>query len=280
MKRSSRAETATETLQILSQGGYSLSKTRRITIAEDLKFARKNSVLYTSEAGDQAIQKCDEMLSGMSHVTTKFKVVNLTTLAATKQCLTQGTKEVLALNFASAKHPGGGFTTGSQSQEESLARATGLYACISPHEIMYTTNKQFGSCLYTDCMIYSPQVPVFRDDDDQLIAEPYLVSFISAPAVNTGVVAFKEPQNVPQIEEVMLRRIHKILAIAVIHHHKNLVLGAWGCGVFKNEPQQVANWFYRHLVTGKFKNVFTQVMFAIFDSGKNKHINIFQEIFV
>jgi uncharacterized protein (TIGR02452 family) len=173
---------------------------------------------------------------------------------------------VLALNFASAKNPGGGFLNGSQAQEESLARASGLYACISPHRAMYEANRRCPSCLYTDHIIYSPDVPVFRDDADALLDEPYLVSFLTAPAVNAGVVRAREPQNATRIEAVMLGRVEKVLAVAAVNGHDALVLGAWGCGVFGNEPEQVAGWFAAHLTgTGRFRAAFRRVVFAVLD---------------
>lgn len=111
---------------------------------------------------------------------------------------------MLALNFASARHPGGGFLGGSQAQEESLARASGLSPCLNQFQEMYDTNQRFSSCLYTDHMIYAPDVPVFRDDDDRLLEEPFLVSILTAPAVNAGAVRRNEPHHVQHIEPVML----------------------------------------------------------------------------
>ena len=144
-----------------------------------------------------------------------------------------GETRVLALNFASAKNPGGGFLKGSQAQEESLARASGLYACINPIQTGYEANRRNASCLYTDHMIYSPDVPVFRDDDDLLLDHPYLVSFLTAPAVNAGEVRLKEPGNVvPDRGGDAVGRMEKVLSLAVVHGHEVLVLGAWGCGVF------------------------------------------------
>jgi len=94
------------------------------------------------------------------------------------------------LNFASARHPGGGFLGGAQAQEESLARTSGLYACLtSAHcKKMYLINQQNKSCLYSHRIIYSPDVPVFKDDDGAILDEWYSMNFISAPAVNAGVV--------------------------------------------------------------------------------------------
>src|SRR5262249_53317890 len=147
----------------------------------------------------------------------------------------------------SAKYPGGGFLGGARAQEESLARSSGLYPCIAQMRGMYEANKQFGSCLYTDHMIYSPRVPVFRDDEGGLLAQPYAVSFLTAPAVNAGAV--KEHERA-LVEPTMFARMEKLLSVAVVRRQHTLVLGAWGCGVFKNDTARVAQAFRRHLVEG------------------------------
>src|SRR5262249_16056788 len=173
---------------------------------------------------------------------------------------------VLALNFASARHPGGGFLKGSQAQEESLARASGLYACLAQFPAMYEANARFPSCLYTDHMIYSPDVPVFRDDADALLDRPYPVSFVTAPAVNVPALRTNESARLAQVEPVMRSRMDKVLSLAVVHGHDLLVLGAWGCGVFANDPERVARWFRDHLTgDGIFARAFRRVVFAVLD---------------
>ena len=214
--------------------------------------------------------------------TIEFEVVNETTLSAASR-LTEADDNVnpLALNFASAKNPGGGFLKGSQAQEESLARASGLYPCIAQMQAMYETNRQFRSCLYTDNMIYSPGVPVFRDDRDQLLEAPYLVSFVTAPAVNAGVVRRRKRENVARIEDVMRERMEKVLSLAVIHHHETLVLGAWGCGVFRNNPRDVARWFGDHLTgNGLFTRSFKKVVFAVLDRRGGAVVRPFRNVFL
>jgi uncharacterized protein (TIGR02452 family) len=184
---------------------------------------------------------------------------------------------VLALNFASAKHPGGGFLSGSKAQEESLARASGLYACLAPVEHMYEVNRSCATALYTDHIIYSPRVPVFRDDEGNLLDLPYPVSFLTSPAVNVGAL---KPGEKERIENTMLTRMEKLLSVALVHGHSALILGAWGCGVFKNEPAQVAAWFHRHLVEGIFAGAFRQVIFAVLDwSAEQRYIGPFHNQF-
>ncbi|MCB9938681.1 MAG: TIGR02452 family protein [Planctomycetaceae bacterium] len=213
---------------------------------------------------------------------TRFRVENTTTLSAAKTLVEEdASRRVLCLNFASAKSPGGGFLTGAQAQEECLARATGLYVCIKDVSSYYETNRSCGTPLYTDHMIYSPNVPVIRDDDDQLLPTPFAVSIITAPAVNAGAVVDNYPQDVPRIDEVMQARIERVLSLAVIHEHRHLVLGAWGCGVFKNDIEKVAQWFYVQLCEQSiFSQAFETVIFAVLDhSDTEKFISPFRACF-
>jgi uncharacterized protein (TIGR02452 family) len=265
--RNTRARIARETVEILERGWYAAPGGNRVSVADLMAHAQANSRLYTPDDFAEVFRRRDEVTAraGRPEKTT-FRVVNCTTLAAASRLIREeAADDVLCLNFASAKNPGGGFLNGSQAQEESLARATGLYPCLTSLRAMYDTNRQFGSCLYTDHMIYSPRVPVLRDDDDALLAEPYAVSIITAPAVNAGAL---RPGERPQIEPTMLGRTEKVLALAAAHRHEALVLGAWGCGVFRNDPADVARWFRRHLCDGTaFRGAFRTVVFAVLDAS-------------
>jgi uncharacterized protein (TIGR02452 family) len=240
---------------------------QRIPLRDDLASARSNSVLYSPDHFQDVFQQRDLLLQGSTRTPVAFEIVNETTLHAARRLLEgEPGARVLALNFASARHPGGGFLKGSQAQEESLARASGLYACISRFRAMYDANARFPSCLYTDHMIYSPDVPVFRDDEDALLDRPYPLSFVTAPAVNVGALRINEPGALRRVEPVMLSRMEKVLSLAVVHGHNMLVLGAWGCGVFANDPERVACWFHRHLTgEGTFRRAFRKVVFAVLD---------------
>jgi uncharacterized protein (TIGR02452 family) len=180
----------------------------------------------------------------------------------------------LCLNFASAKNPGGGFLSGSQAQEESLARSSGLYACLLPMTEMYDYNRNIGTSLYSDYMIYSPRVPVFRHDDGLLREQPFCASFVTAPAVNAGAVMKNETQNVWFIGPTMAARTNKILWAAQHQGHDTLILGAWGCGVFGNEPSAVAQVFSDALgPNGLFHGTFERVVFAVYDLSPNQETN-------
>ncbi len=192
---------------------------------------------------------------------------NESTFAAARRLMLAGHRDLLCLNFASAKNPGGGFLGGSEAQEESLAKSSGLYPCIVQMADMYEANRSFGSCIYRDDMIHSPGVPVFRDDDYNLLDAPFLTSIVTAPAVNRGAVARNEPGRLEEADAVMAARVGKMLALARHHCHRTLVLGAWGCGVFGNQPSDMARWFADHLLgDGAYRDVFANVCFAVLDT--------------
>ena len=280
--RQARAAIAQETLEILNQGFYLNKSQEKISLTHLIDHAKSASILYKPEDFDRVYPSRDDLLGQKPKTESpSFVVSNLTTFQAVREVVNDGKEKVLCLNFASAKNPGGGFLGGSQAQEESLARASALYPCIAQMEEMYNTNKMFGSCLYTDHMIYSPDVPVFRDDADQLLDEPYLTSIITAPAVNAGCIRNNEPHNIKHIPTVMKRRVQQVLSLAALHQYKTIVMGAWGCGVFQNDPADVALYFKECLVDDAvLSKAFTKVIFAVLDRSKEqKFIKPFQNIF-
>ncbi|MFZ9344028.1 MAG: TIGR02452 family protein [Opitutales bacterium] len=192
--------------------------------------------------------------------TTSFEVTNETTLSAARRHL-EGGLRTAALNFASATSPGGGFLSGARAQEEYLCRSSTLHECLR-HSKMYDLHRALDDPLYTDAMSYSPDVPVFRGDDHAPLPAHWKVSIItSAACLATQVPALDRPKIGP----VMWSRMLKVLSVARFHGHDALVLGAWGCGAFGNDGDQVAGMF-RKALTQEFKGAFRSVTFAIVDS--------------
>jgi uncharacterized protein (TIGR02452 family) len=275
--RTKRAQIAAETIEILESGKYVSPENITVSIGDSLTAAQQGTVLYTPISIDELI---GSLLPSKNH-STSFEVINTTTFTAARQLIDQGYRDPLCLNFASAKNPGGGFIGGSQAQEECLARASGLYPCLQKQMSYYNANRHCGTALYTNHIIYSPQVPIFRDDQDELLLQPALTSIITSPAVNKGAVEQNEPQNIDRLKTTMQHRIHSVLAIARQHGHRSLVLGAWGCGVFKNDPQDIAQWFYAALtVNPLFSGAFERVVFAVFDRSKTQeNFRAFHNVF-
>lgn len=273
--RKKRAAVAQETVQILEQGHYTVDQAQVIDIQQSLTKAVGETKLYEPESFNEPLYASrNEMLKQLDF-DTQYEVTAETTLQAAQRLVEdESLPNVLALNFASAKNPGGGFLGGSQAQEESLARASGLYACLEPQMEVYLQNRKLRTGLYRDCMMYSPNIPVFRNDDDELLQNPYPVSMITAPAVNAGSVKENYPNEQDLIAPTMLTRTEKVLSLAVLHQHEVLILGAWGCGVFKNKPEDIAQYFADHLFgEGIFSRAFRKIIFAVY-SGQKQNPNL------
>ena len=271
MNRSSRASTARETLEIMERGEYRSPSGRVVRIADGLASALEGTRLYRPEDFPDQVAGCGGR-QGAPEV--RAEVTPETSLQAARRLAADAARpDVLCLNFASAKNPGGGFLSGSQAQEESLARSSALYACLTSRREMYEFNRGAGTSLYSDHMIYSPRVPVFRDDDGRLLDEPYPLSFITAPAVNAGAVRRNEPERVDSILPTMRRRLARALWVAADRRHPALILGAWGCGVFQNDPASVAGLFAEALGPGgPFHGCFRQVVYAVYDRSPAQEV--------
>ncbi len=273
--RNQRRSIAEQTLAILEAGEYTTPSGKQVSIREAQAFAEQYTRVYSPEASDQILAKWQ---GGNQAHQTQFKVVPSTTLNAVRELLQAGQEEIFCLNFASAKNPGGGFLGGSQAQEESIARASGLYPCLLNQGAEYyeVNRKTFGG-LYTDYMIYSPRVPVFKEESGQNAEEVILTSILTAPAVNAGALRRNEGDQSAEVEAAMRRRIAKVLAIALEQGHRHLVLGAWGCGVFRNDPQDIARYF-REVIDGQFTGSFESIVFAVY-SREERFIEAFREWF-
>lgn len=286
--RTQRASEAVHTIETLHSGKYTLPSGAEVDISDALKRAVEGTTLYTADVTWKRQRERDRERNAVNNedATLTVEVVNCTTLEAAKRlAVDEGVESVCVLNFASARNPGGGFLKGSQAQEESLARSSGLYACLTSPQgsEMYRVHGPRGNCLYSHHMIYSPAVPVFKDDDFTLLERPYYISFISSPAVNAGAVR-KQAGNPRETEEAiaktMRERIRRILCVAQHHQHRALVLGAFGCGVFRNRPKDVARWFKRWLVDeDDFKGAFDRVIFAVLDDSDEEKILPFKAAF-
>ena len=277
--RKSRVKIAEQTIQILESKAYQIDEGVTVDIAEFLDACVDKSVHYTPEMLQEILIEVGAKEAEEATFDTESTVIdvfNETTFAGAKTLLTETGEKTLSLNFASAKNPGGGFLSGSQAQEEALTRASGLFSSLTKYMDMYLNNRKFKSCLYQDHMIYSPDVPVFRNDDDLLIEEPWCTSIITAPAVNYGVLKDQEKSFAGQ---VMRQRIDMVLAIAYKNGYKNLVLGAWGCGVFKNNPKHIAGYFRDAFSeNGKFYGRFERVRFSVLDLSNQGTYQTFKDV--
>lgn len=277
MNRKNRVKIAEETLNIIDNGGYYNQLGNFVNIQSDTRDAVESSLWYTPKSLSECLANIQSKQDILDN-TTSYQVENCTTFDGCKRLLLSF-DNVVCLNFASAKNPGGGFLGGSQAQEEALTRASSLYPCLTKHMDMYLANRQSKNLFYSHDMIYSRGVPVFRDDADELLTKPYNVSIITSAAVNAGHVLNKRPEAHDEIALQLKTRARYVLTLALTHGHRVIVLGAWGCGVFRNEPRLVAG-IFSELLKGEFKDKFEHIMFAVLDhSTKQQTYQAFKEIF-
>ena len=183
-----------------------------------------------------------------------FKLIQTTTDGALKGL----TGKTVVLNFASYKHPGGAFLNGSLAQEEALCHNSFLYNVLKELKTYYdwnNLNKNRG--LYTHRAVYTPDVKFFDAQGNEMVAD-----VITCAAPNKSLLdryaSFKDSEN----DKVLAERVSFVKTVAQYSGNcDNIVLGAWGCGVFHQNPVYVSKLFMN-----EFKNsVFDEVIFAVPD---------------
>ena len=267
-----RKAVAKETLDIMRNGYYDMPSGtgKRIDLKADMEQSVRQSVLITPEQGTELLMKYEkEQKEKGEHLNCKQqRVCNLSTVDAIRLLAGEGKTHIGVLNFASAKNPGGGFLNGAMAQEESLAASSTRYRTLTAHEEYYRENRSQKSMMYTEHGIYSPDVLFFRDGGFRLAEDPVRASVLTLPAVNMGQVIQKH-EDVRQAEQVMKRRMKLALAVFADHGDRNLILGAYGCGVFRNDPVLIAKW-WKELLEEGFDCYFESVFHAVLDRSQNQ----------
>jgi uncharacterized protein (TIGR02452 family) len=198
-------------------------------------------------------------------------VSNETTLGAARR-LTDAGLRPLALNFANGVRAGGGFLRGSRAQEEVLCRSSALHATLAD-DPMYEAHRRRQDYESSDWAILSPDVPVFRRDDGTSLDAPWPLSFLTCAAPYGPWV------GQPRSGDLLERRIARVLDVARAYGYDTLVLGAWGCGAFANDPARTARDF-RAALESEFTGSFREVVFAITDwSPERRFLGPFRDAF-
>ncbi|MFD3515606.1 TIGR02452 family protein [Streptomyces sp. NPDC058657] len=263
---------AKETEAIVGVGEYTAPGGRAVALGGALEAALTGTRTYGPEPvpADPGTDR-----------TTRFEVTAESSTEAARRMTAAAADPVAVLVFASARNPGGGYLNGAQAQEEAVCRSSALYACLLRAPDFYAHHRAERDVFYTDRVIHAPGVPVFRGDRGELLATPYTVGFLTSPAPNAGVVRRTSPGAMHRIPGALARRAERVLETAVACGYRRLVLGAWGCGVFQNDPATVAGSF-RQLLTGdgRFARHFDEVVFAVLGrTGRGQALGAFREAF-
>ena len=271
--RDQRAAMARETLSIVEGGHYVAGDGHRVDISGPTRACIAGTRLWLPEELS-ALRGRIAAIPRRVGRDTRFAVADEGTLTAARRLCAEGFTRVGVLNFASARNPGGGFLGGSLAQEESLASSSALYVSQTSEAAtaFYAHHRGEKSLLYTDRVIVSPHCPVIRDDGGHLLDTPYLPTFLTCAAPNAGALSDSgDAQGLARLPEVFATRAACLLSAAAESGCDALVLGAWGCGVFRNDPALVAS-IWRGLLTGdgEFAGRFTRIDFAVLDSTRTK----------
>lgn len=196
--------------------------------------------------------------------------------------------KVAVLNFASSTNPGGGVVRGSSAQEESLCRASDLYKFLNYPKIcnnfhdMHRNMISRGemNALYNGDCIYTPNVTVFRSDKTGNIMPKYKwfnvdVITCAAPNLRTNPSNQWNPNSGEQVvvknskvTEIHKQRAKYVLDLAVSAGADYVILGAFGCGAFKNNPMIVADAWLS--VVKDYLYQFKGIEFAVYCSPRDK----------
>ena len=246
------------------------------------------------ESIEQSIEKTKFYLEGnkfdLSDKEIKSKEYNIiitsdrTLEAVQKYYISKDKKEKIGvLNFASSKNPGGGVWSGARSQEESLCRASTLYPCLNTEFLKdnyysYHIEKKSEN---TNRIIYIPNILVFKSDNNvfsEMLNEKdwYKIDVITCSAHNQR--AYKVENE--KLKEINYYKIKAIIECAVENDVDNLILGAYGCGAFGNDPQLISEAFKIILIDEEYYKYFENVHFAIFTTlNETKNLNEFKHTF-
>jgi uncharacterized protein (TIGR02452 family) len=255
ISRGAKTQIAKQTLDACDAGSYTTADGAAVPLRDAIDAAKRGTVLH--ELGRMTADG-----AAPARGPSRISVTEETTIEAIVRLARQPGGHLACLNFASAKNPGGGFLGGAQAQEESLARSSALYPCLLGQPEHYERNRANASVIYLDLAIFSPLVPFFRDDDGGWLDRPVLASVITCAAPNASALRQQKRFDASAVERALRKRAAFVLEVAAHHRVERLVLGAWGAGVFGNDPELVASAF-REPLRGDHAGAFAEVVFAV-----------------
>lgn len=252
------AEIYQETIDIVNNGQYETTDGKIVVLGSDLEM-RQNSRFYSKEFTVHDFP--------CKSTATEIDVVNNDSIDAGLALKDEGYNPVV-LNFANRRNAGGGVLNGARAQEETIFRRTNLFRSLyqfmyyaesfnlQKNRHQYPMDPNFGG-------VYTPYATVFRASNYTLLNTPQKISFISVAAMNRprlidDMIAF---ELIPET----LNKIRTILRIGLYHGHDAIVLGAFGCGAFKNPPTHIALLFKQVINDLEFKHKFKRIVFAIIE---------------
>lgn len=266
--RAMRAELFQQTVAIVNDGKY-LAESGKTVLLPDDRLMIERTEMYSSPIH---LDKSDSRQEK-----TEVRVENCDCLLAAKALLDAGYNPAV-LNMASRQNPGGGVYSGAGAQEENLFRRTNLFRSMfqfAPYAAQYGLKKSpfqypldmnFGG-------VYTPDATVFRgteQDGYPLLDEYFQMSFIAVAAMNRPDLDM-EGFIAPHLIEGVKNKMRTIFRIGLLKGHDALILGAAGCGAFRNPPAHIARLFHEVMEEEEFKNRYKLISFAILEDHNSGH---------
>ena len=242
------------------------------------------SIRHTKEMNEKYGNEIEKAIKNTKIYTTKFRTRNniknetgceisveaLDSVSAVYKYKNCG--KVAVLNFASYKNPGGGFIQGSKAQEECLCHESFLYNVLDKFRGSYYwwNNQHKNNALYLNRALYTPDA-IFTHNEEEFKCD---VITCAAPNKTTA----QKYRNVSDanVANALKSRIKFVLDVAEDNYVDTLILGAYGCGIFGQNPIEVATIFKDFLdTTHKY---FGKVIFAI-PNGRDNNLSTFERVF-
>lgn len=275
-----------DTVSIINKGYYRTDSGK--TILLEMEGMIEGTECYHHELPSQTIH--------VGNSETQICIEDQDCLETAEHLILQGYSPIL-LSFANAHHPGGSVTSGAIAQEETICRRSTLIRSIYTLEPNYASHfgypfkegNGYPLINHNYSVIYSPAVTVFKQGKEcTLMEHPFRIAIISCAALHLA------SKNLPQelkpdfnghlsdeAKRITLNKIRTIFRLGLMHGHDAMILGAFGCGAFRNPPDDIAAMFHAVLGETEFKHKFRLVCFSILadpNSG-NKNLNAFREEF-
>jgi uncharacterized protein (TIGR02452 family) len=195
-------------------------------------------------------------------------VVNADTISTALDMVEQGW-DPLVLNMASDTHPGGGVAKGSAAQEEDLFRCTNYSLC---------TNKSLYPIEY-DEVIVTDGVSIIKDQDYNRLPDYVELDFIAVAAIRRPPLEYEDSEASymeAEDQQMMQDKIDAIFRYGIYQNRDSLLLGALGCGAFRNPPKVVKEMFQDAI--DRYRGYFKQITFAVLSNEHNPNYSIFKDL--
>jgi len=274
--RERRRQIAEETLRDVNNGYYFTADGTKYGFNETQAYGQTNTIWVAPD--DAEIQQWRAPSRPIKYpfnppVPATVSIVLSPTVKTIHHLCAKGCRNIGVLNFGNPIQPGGGFVSGAEAQEESLARSSNLHCMLTSNEgtEFYVHHQRSDTDGFnTHAMVYAPVVIFMRDENGKTVP-PSQVAVITSAAVNRVEVRrhFQHSAElVKEMEEQMRERMGRILRLFEECGDRHLILGSFGTGVFQNPVRLIAN-IWADLLVGegaRFQKSFETVVFAIKDA--------------